>query len=42
MDTKKSQIDDLTKMTKTSDNKSLVNSINDKIDVIKSNKDILK
>ena len=42
MDTKKSQIDDLTKMTKTLDNKSLVNSINDKIDVIKSNKDILK
>lgn len=42
MDTKKSQIDDLTKMRKTSDNKSLVNSINDKIDVIKSNKDILK
>lgn len=42
MDTKKSQIDDLTKMIKTSDNKSLVNSINDKIDVIKSNKDILK
>ena len=42
MDTKKNQIDDLTKMIKTSDNKSLVNSINDKIDVIKSNKDILK
>lgn len=42
MDTKKRQIDDLTKMIKTSDNKSLVNSINDKIDVIKSNKDILK